>query len=299
MRRGLEWYKREPRAFLDGCRAARMTERQLAVYTIIIDLIYDHGGETPDDPKHIASYLSDVGAAGVRNTVQQLIDLGKLFRIGDMLHQKRAENEAKTREKLSENRAKVGRLGGVSSGNSRRASSEINALAEANASSKHEAEKEKREIVEEERPKGLLSFPSNDDLETAIDDYNDSAEKAGWPKVKALTKARAAALKARLRECGGLAGWRAALARARASPHLCGQNERGWTASFDFLTAQSSFSKLMEGNYDARPSHQNAGPATPGGQRPDPAVEQITRLVRSRHAPGPGGAGTGGSGEKD
>ena len=287
----MEWYKREPRAFLDGCRAARMTERQLAVYTIIIDLIYDHGGETPDDPKHIASYLSDVGAAGVRNTVQQLIDLGKLFRIGDMLHQKRAENEAKTREKLSENRAKVGRLGGVSSGNSRRASSEINALAEANASSKHEAEKEKREIVEEERPKGLLSFPSNDDLETAIDDYNDSAEKAGWPKVKALTKARAAALKARLRECGGLAGWRAALARARASPHLCGQNERGWTASFDFLTAQSSFSKLMEGNYDARPSHQNAGPSAPGGQRPDPAVEQITRIVRARQASGPGGAG--------
>ena len=30
-----------------------------------------------------------------------------------------------------------------------------------------------------------------------------------------------------------------------ARPH--GQNDRGWTANFDFLTRQSSFAKLMEG----------------------------------------------------
>jgi len=129
MRRGLEWYKREPRAFLDGCRAARLTERQFAVYTIIIDLIYDHGGETPDDPKHIASYLSDLGTAAVRNAVQQLVDMGKVFRVGDMPHQERAENQAQTREKLSETRANVGRLGGVSSGNSRRLTKENDAAA--------------------------------------------------------------------------------------------------------------------------------------------------------------------------
>lgn len=85
MRRGLEWYKREPRAFLDGIRAARMTERQAVIYGIVIDLIYDHGGETPDDPKHIASYLSDLGTAAVRHTIQQLVDMGKVFRVGDML----------------------------------------------------------------------------------------------------------------------------------------------------------------------------------------------------------------------
>lgn len=143
MRRGLDWYKREPRAFLDGCRASRMTERQWAIYAIVIDLIYDHGGETPDDPKHIASYLADIGTASVRNTIQQLIDMGKLFRVGDFLHQERAENQAKTRGNLSENRAETGRLGGISSGNSRRAAKKIKEIAEANASSKHEAEKEK------------------------------------------------------------------------------------------------------------------------------------------------------------
>lgn len=144
MRRGLEWYKREPRAFLEGVRAARMTERQIAVYSIVLDLIYDGGGETPDDPKHIASFLADVGQAAVRATIAQLVDLGKIYRVGDMLHQKRAENEAKTREKLTETRAFTGRLGGVSSGFSRRRANENNEISEANASSKREAEKEKR-----------------------------------------------------------------------------------------------------------------------------------------------------------
>jgi hypothetical protein len=148
MKRGLEWYKRQPRSWLDGIRAARMTERQAAIYGIIVDLIYDGAGETPDDPKHIASYLSNVGQAAVRTTIQQLIDMGKLWRVDGMLHQKRAENEAQTRRNLSETRAEIGRLGGISSGNSRRRSSENNDLGEANASSKHEADK--RRVREEE-----------------------------------------------------------------------------------------------------------------------------------------------------
>lgn len=144
MRRGLDWYKREPRAFLDGCRAARMTERQVAVYSVILDLIYDHGGETPDDAKHISSYFSDMGTAAARNAIQQLVDIGKIYRVGDMLHQKRAETEAKTRENLSETRAKAGRFGGISSGNSRRQHNENNDISEASASSKNEADIEKR-----------------------------------------------------------------------------------------------------------------------------------------------------------
>lgn len=140
MRRGLQWYKREPRAFLDAIMAARMTARQAVVYTIILDLIYDHGGETPDDPKHVASYLSDIGAAAVRNSIEDLVAMGKLSRCGGMLIHKRAENEAKSQRKLSENRAEIGRLGGVSSGFSRSKSHDNNTLTEANASNEPKAE---------------------------------------------------------------------------------------------------------------------------------------------------------------
>ena len=91
-----------------------------------------------------------------------------------------------------------------------------------------------------------------DEIAHAVTAYNATAEASGWPTVRILSKARRSALAARLREAGGLAGWEAALSRAQASPHCCGENARGWTANFDFLTRQSSFAKLMEGNYDPR-----------------------------------------------
>ena len=91
-----------------------------------------------------------------------------------------------------------------------------------------------------------------DEIAHAVTAYNAAAEASGWPTVRILSKARRSALAARLREAGGLAGWEAALSKAQASPHCCGENDRGWTANFDFLTRQSSFAKLMEGNYDNR-----------------------------------------------
>ena len=107
----------------------------------------------------------------------------------------------------------------------------------------------------------LPDDPPSDEIQQAVDAYNDAAQQAGWPQVQKLTPARRSAIKARLKDAGGIDGWMFALGKARASPHLCGQNDRGWTASFDFLTRQSSFAKLMEGNYDrstARNSRQTA-----------------------------------------
>lgn len=134
------------------------------------------------------------------------------------------------------------------------------------------------------------------ELRIAVDAFNATAAEAGWPQCQRLSKAREAALKAILAECGGIDGWRIALAKARASPHLTGQNDRGWTASFDFLTQASSFAKLMEGNYDPRPRNIQRTPQ--GAQRSDAALEQIARLAGLGQAPGDGRGGTGGSGEE-
>jgi hypothetical protein len=143
----------------------------------------------------------------------------------------------------------------------------------------------KDEIPEKKKkePYGSLSL-ANDDAAQALAEYNAAAKQAGWPSVQLLTKPRRQAVLARLKECGGLPGWRDALARARASPHCCGQNDRGWTASFDFLTQQSSFAKLMEGNYDAKPRTDRPSPQ----RRIDPALEQIARLTGLSAAPGDG-----------
>lgn len=128
MRNGAEWYKREPVAFLGGVQG--MTIRQIAVYTIVLDLIYEHGGSINNDPKWIAGWFSDMGSAAVRSTIAELVDLGKLEFEGEKLTQRRAKNEAKTRQKLRENREKTGQKGGVSSGFSRSAVKENKGLGE-------------------------------------------------------------------------------------------------------------------------------------------------------------------------
>lgn len=92
------------------------------------------------------------------------------------------------------------------------------------------------------------------EAEEAVEIYNAAAKETGWPKVQRLTKPRISAIAGRLKEVGGMDGWRDAIARARASPFLTGQTSRPFLASFDFLTKPKNLTKLMEGNYDPRPT---------------------------------------------
>lgn len=134
-------------------------------------------------------------------------------------------------------------------------------------------------IIREEEPIGSLSSADDekDEIELAVEAYNDAADQVGWPSVRILSKARRSALKARLAECGGLPGWEMALARARAAPWLTGQNDRGWTADFDFLTKQSKFAKLMEGSYDPRPASPSPTTFPGGGGRQTSLASVVAR----------------------
>jgi hypothetical protein len=122
-----------------------MTTAQAAVYSLVIDLIYENGGEFPNNAEDIASHFSDMGKAKARAVVGELVGMGKLYIVGGRIHEKLAEKLVKTRRKLGETRAEVGRKGGVASGVSRRQSSDYSDIAEANASSKREAEIEREE----------------------------------------------------------------------------------------------------------------------------------------------------------
>ena len=95
------------------------------------------------------------------------------------------------------------------------------------------------------------------DIDEARDEYNSIAEPLGWPLCQKLSSSRRAKLAARLADCGGVEGWRVAMAKARASPYLRGETKRqrgyeDWKPDFDFFVQESSFTKLMEGKYDSR-----------------------------------------------
>jgi uncharacterized protein YdaU (DUF1376 family) len=154
VRHGADWYKREPTAYLGGVQG--MTAKEHAVYSIILDLIYQHGGSVNNDPSWIAGWISDMGPAAVRGAIAALIGRGKLTQEGDQITNARAKSEAKTKENLSESRAKTGKKGGISSGKSRSASNKNNNISEAIASPREEKSRveEKREAKASPKSRG-------------------------------------------------------------------------------------------------------------------------------------------------
>ena len=75
------------------------------------------------------------------------------------------------------------------------------------------------------------------------------AERKGLPKVKLLTAQRTKHLKARIRDYA-IDDFTDAISAIERSRWLCGENDRGWKADFDFLLQPKSFTKLIEGSYD-------------------------------------------------
>lgn len=94
------------------------------------------------------------------------------------------------------------------------------------------------------------SDPSSDAARMAVVVYNAAAERCGWAQCLRLNPTRSAHIKHRLKEAGGIDGWRAAMDRAEQSEFLTGGSRNGWLPNIDFFLQQSSFQKLIEGGYD-------------------------------------------------
>ena len=116
---------------------------------------------------------------------------------------------------------------------------------------------------------GKLSPHTPTEVEIAFSEYNEASILTGWPKAQALTKQRKAKIVARLKDAGGIEGWRTALEKAKASDFLSGR-KTDFMVSLDFILQASSFTKLMEGNYDNRTGNNS-------GLRPsdDPTLRAI------------------------
>lgn len=131
--------------------------------------------------------------------------------------------------------------------------------------------------------------PAND-VSEAVVIYNQAADRRGWPKVQKSTPNRSKQIKARLKDCDGIEGWKIAIEKAEASDFICGRTPKPWTGfGFDWVIKAQNFTKLMEGNYDNRVNNA-AQPAQRRENRPDPALERIARLAGLGEAQSNGGA---------
>jgi hypothetical protein len=120
------------------------------------------------------------------------------------------------------------------------------------------------------RPPPSVSDP---EIQMAFSLFNDTARRTGIPLAQSLHETRKKKLKLRLRDCGGLEGWKAALEKIEQSAFMRGANDRGWRADFDFILQEKSFTRLLEGFYDNQP--------TKGKQHGKSIAEQGRELVDS------------------
>jgi hypothetical protein len=76
-------------------------------------------------------------------------------------------------------------------------------------------------------------------------------------KVKAFTTPRTKSLNTRRKEPFWNANWRAGIEKIAASSFATGGGDKGWKATFDWLLKPDSLPKVIEGNYDDRPTSAN------------------------------------------
>ena len=223
-----------------------LSVEQHGAYLLLLMAMWRAGGRLPSDPSKLARIvrLSTTKWLRIADDVMAFFDLDD----GEIT-QKRLTVEHEKAAKKHERRVNAGSQGGKAKALKNKE------VVPSNAKAKlcHSSEPEPHRYTDADASVVGEADPSApDEVTLAFEAYNASAKAAGWPAAVKLDTRRRASLKARLAECGGIAGWREALARARASPHCCGQNDRGWTADLDFLLQPKSFNRLREGSYDAR-----------------------------------------------
>ena len=100
------------------------------------------------------------------------------------------------------------------------------------------------------------TLPTVDEVGPAFERYQACrASLVPGARPLSLSPDRRRGLAARLAEIGGATAWDEVLARIRGSPFLRGETSRnGFVAEIDWLLKPINLRKVMEGNYDERPS---------------------------------------------
>ena len=95
------------------------------------------------------------------------------------------------------------------------------------------------------------------DYQLIADMYNGTC--VSFPRLVSLSENRKKAIKARCNTYS-LEQFQMLFDKAEASSFLKGGNDRNWTATFDWLMKDNNFAKVLEGNFDNKPTVHNRPP---------------------------------------
>lgn len=114
-----------------------------------------------------------------------------------------------------------------------------------------------------------LSAAPQDGYDRFLEYFNQKVEHTPIKSIRTLSDARKKALRSIFKEFGGKEVVEEALDKIVRSQWCCGENDKGWVASFDWIFKKSNFIKILEGNYDNR-------------TRPITATDSATTRAQSR-----------------
>jgi uncharacterized protein YdaU (DUF1376 family) len=263
-----------PSDWLAGTRG--LSDAETGVYITLIARMYEMAGPIERDDNRLSRLCGCKTKNSFVKALDYLISDGKIIEGENGLFNERVQKEIeKATEKSSKAKA-------AAQSRWERKPNKNNGGDNADASGKHMPPpcQLEPELDIEEDTNVSLSVSTDEaihanDVSEAVSAYNVAAKHAGWPKVQKMSAARTKSLKARLKECGGIDGWKDALNRAYASDFVRNQ----WSGfGFDSLISQQKFTRLMEGNYDNR-TRKPANTSDRPGNGVDPALEQIARLA--------------------
>jgi len=263
-----------PSDWLAGTRG--LTAEETGIYITLISRMYEMAGPIERDDNRLSRLCGTKSKAAFVKALKYLIEEGKIIIVDGCLFNERVEKEIKnTTEKSSKAKA-------AAQSRWDKKSNKNNAGINADASPKHmpqSCQPEPEPYISKSTDVLLRDFappevPLANEVSEAVAAYNSMAEQAGWPMCQKMTPQRAKSLKARLKDCGGLDGWRVALTRAFES-NFCREGWKGF--GFDSLVSQQKFTRLMEGNYDNRTSEN---------PKSDPQLDAIALAARAGRSQG-------------
>lgn len=192
----------------------------------------------------------DVSVSELTEIVEYCVKIGLLQRVGNKLisqaHQQRLSSLIANRERK---RISEEQNTNITSNGRVMASQNPVKTDESNTSGNTKQHSKGEESKGEEKKREEIRYPYQD-----IADKWNSICGAYLPKVLKLSEARKQKIKARLKEIGNREAWmptiEAIFEEVAASDFLKGRNDKGWTATFDWLfDSPKNWVKVLEGNY--------------------------------------------------
>jgi uncharacterized protein YdaU (DUF1376 family) len=278
----IPYFRFYPADFMGGVRG--MSAQEVGVYMMLLCRMYEESGPIEYHILRLSTYCG-MREKTFQSVAEKLIALGKITLDNGLLFNDRAQTEIQNRSNDLKNNIKAGKA----SAEKRQRNQGHTATPVERPFNHTDTDTDTDTSKRDTNVSLVLSAPEPaSPLAEALKAYNDTAEQVGLPKVQKLTPARSKALKARLKECDGIEGWRCAMDKCKASDFLSGKATGTTPATFDWLTKAANFTKLMEGNYDNRANNTQPSPANGAGMARGTTAAEIAdfgiRWAESRAA---------------